>query len=75
LGPEQRRLPYDVGFRCAGREPALHRLGDDEADIVREAVIEPLAPVRGSVGMTKGGPHPDLVVAQLDREGRRVVRL
>ena len=41
---------------------------------MREAVIEPLAPVRGRVGMTESGPHPDLAVAHLDREGRRVVR-
>src|SRR5271165_4085675 len=74
LGPEQRRLPYDVGFRCAGREPALHRLGDDEADVVLEAVIKPLAPVRSGVGMTEGCLDPDLLVAHLDRESRGVIR-
>ena len=75
LGPEQRRLPDDVGFRHAGRELALHRFGDDEADVVREAVIEPPAPVRNcGVGTTEGCPDPDLAVAQLDRAGRRVVR-
>ena len=52
----------------------MHRLGDDEADVVREAVIEPLAPVRGGVGMTEGGLHPDLAVAHLDRARGRVVR-
>ena len=41
---------------------------------MREAVIEPLAPVCGGVGVTERGFHPDLAVAHLDREGRRVVR-
>ncbi len=74
MGPEQRRLLDDVDFRYAGRELAMHRLGDDEADVVREAVIKPLAPVRGGVGLTEHGLYPDLAVAHLDREGRRVVR-
>ena len=74
LGSEQRRLPDDVGLRHAGRELALHRFGDDEADVVRKAVIEPLPPVHRWVGMTEGGPDPDLAVAHLDRADRRVVR-
>ena len=41
---------------------------------MREAVMEPLAPMRGGVGVTERGLHPDLAVAHLDREGRRVVR-
>ena len=52
----------------------MHSLGDDEADIVREAVIKPLSPVRARVVMTVSGLHPDLAVAHLDRKGRRVVR-
>ena len=39
-----------------------------------KAVIEPLAPVRGGVGVTERGLHPELSVTHLDREGRRVVR-
>ena len=74
MGPEQRRLPDDVGFRNSGRELAMHRLGDDEADVVREYVIKPAAAVRGGVGVTEGGLYPNLAIAHLDREGRRVAR-
>ena len=34
-----------------------------------KAVIEPLAPVRGGVGVTERGLHPELSVTHLDREG------
>src|SRR5260370_37972771 len=52
----------------------MQRLGDDEADIVLEAVIKPLAPVHSGVGMTEGCLDPDLLVAHLDRESRSVIR-
>jgi hypothetical protein len=52
----------------------MHSLGDDEAEIMGEAVCEPLMPVRGGIGMTKRGLHPDLAITHLDRTGRRVVR-
>ena len=58
----------------AGGDLALRRLGDDEADVVREAVVEAPAPVRNRVGVAERGLHPDLAVAHLDRAGRRVVR-
>jgi hypothetical protein len=74
MGPKQRRLPHDVGLRHASRELTLHRLGDDEADVMCEAVIEPLASMRGGVRVAERGLHSDLSVAHLDREGRRVVR-
>ncbi len=36
------------------------RLGDDQAEIVSQAVVEPTAPMRGGVGVTESGLHPDL---------------
>jgi len=35
VGPERRSLAHGVGFRHASRELTLHRLGDDEADVVQ----------------------------------------
>ena len=37
-------------------------LGDDEADVVRKAVVKPLAPVRGWISMAERGLYPDLAV-------------
>lgn len=34
---------------------------------MREAVVEPLTPVRGWISMAEGGLYPDLAVAHLDR--------
>jgi hypothetical protein len=74
LGPEQRHLPHQVGRTHVGRKLTMHGLGDDEAEVVREAVRKPLTPVRHGIGMTERGLHPDLPVAHLDRAGRYVVR-
>jgi hypothetical protein len=52
----------------------MHRLRDDEADVMGEAVRKPLLPVRGGIGMTKRGLHPHLAIAHFDRTDRRVVR-
>ena len=52
----------------------MHGLGDDEAEIVGEAVFKPLTQVRGGIGMTERGLHPDVPIAHLDRAGRHVVR-
>jgi hypothetical protein len=52
LRPEQRHLPYDFGLRYAGRELTMHGLGNDEAEVVGEAVRKPLMdhpPVRGDL--------------------------
>ena len=64
LRPEQRRLPHDVGRRYVGRELTMHGLGDDEAEVVCEAVRKPLMPVRGGIGMTERGLHPDVAIAR-----------
>jgi len=52
----------------------MHSLGDNEPEVVFEPVRKPPMPVRGSVGMIERGRHPDLAVAQFDREDRYVVR-
>ena len=52
----------------------MNGLGDDEPEVVCEAVRKPLTPVRGGIGMTKHGLDPDLAIAQFDREDRYVVR-
>ena len=52
----------------------MHGLGDDEAEVVGEAVFKPLTPVRGGIGMTERRLHPDVAIAHLDRADRYVVR-
>ena len=73
LNPEQRDLPHDIRRRHAGRKLAVHGFGDDKAEDMREAVVEPLAPMRGRIGMAEGGSHPHFAVTHLDRAGRHVV--
>jgi hypothetical protein len=74
LRPEQRGLPHDIGRRRAGRELTMHGLGDDQAEVMRKPVRKPPMPVRGGIGMTERGLHPDLAIANRDRAGRHVVR-
>src|SRR5262249_44336851 len=74
LRAEQRHLPHDVGPRYVGGELTVHGLGDDEAEVVGEAVRKPVTPVRGGIGMTERGLHPDVAIAHLDRADRYVVR-
>jgi hypothetical protein len=47
LRAEQSDLPYDFGLRYAGLELTMHGLGNDKAEVVGEAVRQPLMPVRG----------------------------
>src|SRR5215468_6099487 len=51
----------------------MHRLGDNEAEVVSETVGKPLTPVLGGSGRTERGLHPDFAVTQFDREDRYVV--
>src|SRR5215469_7133491 len=51
----------------------MHSLGDNEAEVVGEAVGKPLSPVRGGIGMTEGGLYPDLAITQFNREDRYVI--
>jgi hypothetical protein len=74
LRAEQRHLPHDFGLRYVCRELAMHGLGDDQAEVVGEAVSKPSMPVRRGIGMTERGLHPHIAVAHLDRADRNVVR-
>src|SRR6516164_5281501 len=40
---------------------------------MREAVVEPLAPMRSRIRVAEDGPHPDFVVADFGEAGRHVV--
>ena len=51
----------------------MHGLGDYEAEVVNEAVCEPLTPVRGWIGMTDRGLHPDFAITQFDRKFRYII--
>src|SRR5215472_5358263 len=52
----------------------MHRLSDDEPEVVGEAVRKALTPVRGGIGITERSLHPDFTIAQFDREDRYVIR-
>ena len=62
---EQRGLPHDVRRRPARREQAMHRLGDDEAQVVREPVGEPPAPMFGRIGIAEHRLDPDFAAARI----------
>ena len=74
LRSEQRDLAQHRRRRLACAEQATHRLGDDQIQIVGQAVREPAAPVTHRVGMVEHGLYPDVFLADLDRTGRHVVR-
>src|SRR5215472_2774150 len=40
---------------------------------MREAVVEPLAPMRSRIAVAEGGPYPDFAVTHLGGAGRHVV--
>ena len=73
LDPEQRDLPHDIWRRYASRKLAVNGFGDDKAQDMRKAVVEPLAPVRSRIRVAEDGPHPDLAIAHLGGAGRHVV--
>jgi hypothetical protein len=64
-------LPHNVGPRYVRRELTL---GDDETEVVREAIGKPLMAVRGGISITEGGLHPDFAIAHLDWTDRHVIR-
>jgi hypothetical protein len=73
LDPEQRDLPHDIRRRHAGRKLAVDGFGDNKAEDMRKAVVEPLAPMRSRIEVAKDGPHPDFAVTHLGGAGRYVV--
>ena len=71
---EQRRLTHNLNGRHAGRELSVHRLGDDEAEIVGQTVLKPVPPVRRGSASSKLGRTQILASrAHLDGAGRHVV--
>src|SRR5258708_23439750 len=52
---------------------AVDCFGDDKAQDMRKAVVEPLAPMRCRIGVAESGPHPDFAVTHLGGAGRHVV--
>ena len=70
---EQSDLPHDIGLRNIDCELTMHRLGDDEADVMGKAVREPLLPVRRGIGMRERRLHPDVAIAHRDRARYHVV--
>ena len=74
LEPEERHLPDDLGGWHVRRQLTPHGLGDDQVEIVGEALLQAPTPMSGWVGMTEDRPHPHLTgLAHLDRAGRHVV--
>ena len=73
LDGEQRRLPQDLPRGHASRELSPHGLGDHEAEVVGQAVVEPTAPVAQGVAMAERRLDPDLSITHLDRTGRDIV--
>jgi hypothetical protein len=74
LRPEHRHLANNFRSRNVGRKLTMHRLSDDKAEVVGQAVRKPLTPVRRGIGLTRSGLHPDFAIAHLDRKLRYVVR-
>jgi len=74
LRPKQRHLLHDIGRRYVGRELTIHGLGDDESEVVCEAVRKPLMPVRRGIAMTEAGRYPDVAITHLDCAARYIVR-
>ena len=56
LDPEQRNLPHDIRRRYAGRKLAADGFGNDKAQDIPEAVVEPLAPMRCRISVTESRP-------------------
>src|SRR6516225_598950 len=73
LDPEQRDLPHDIRRQHAGRELAVNGFGDDKTQDMREAVVEPLAPMRSRIRVAEDGFHPDFAVTDFGEAGRHVV--
>ena len=74
LEPEECDLPDDLRGWHARRQLTLDGLGDDQVEIVGEALLQAPMPMSGWVGMAEGRPHPYLTrLADLDRASRHVI--
>ena len=45
----------DIRWRQAGRKLAVNGFGDDKAQHMREAIVEPLAPMRCRIAVAEDG--------------------
>ena len=73
-GTEQRGLPYHIRGWLARRQLTVHRLGDDQAEVMSETVREPLTPMSNRVAVAEHRFDPDLAAGpDLDRTSRHVV--
>src|SRR5262249_42968159 len=70
---KQRRLPHDLNGRYLGRCQAVNRFGDNEAQVVRHAIVKTAPPMAAGVGFFEVRLDPDLAVTYLDRTGRNIV--
>lgn len=70
---EQHDLPDGVRGWHAGGKLAVYRLGNDKAEVVGKAVVEPSAPMRCRVSIAERGLHPHFQVTHFDGTGRHVV--
>src|SRR5258705_14839 len=68
-----RRSATAAGRAPPGRELALHRLGDDKAEVVGEAVVESSAPMRCRITVAEGRLHPNLRVTHFYGTGGHIV--
>jgi len=73
LDPKQRDLSHDIRWRHPGRKLAVNSFGNDKAQNMSKAVVEPLAPMRCRIRVAEDGPHPDLAITHLGGAGRYVV--
>src|SRR5262249_37082888 len=73
LNAEQRDLLHDIRRRHAGRKLAVNGFGNDKAQNMREAVVEPLAPTRCRIVVAEDGPNPDFAVTHLGGTGRDII--
>jgi hypothetical protein len=74
-GTEQGGLAHHVGRRLTGGEQAMHGLGNDQAEIMGQPVLEPLAPMPDRIDRAEHGLDPNLAArTNLDRAGRHIVR-
>ena len=70
---EQRGLLYHVRWWLSRHQLTLHRLGDDETEVMGEPVCEPLVPMPRRIGVTEHRFYPNLACADLDRTGWHIV--
>src|SRR5262249_39266873 len=58
LDPQQRDLSHDIRWRHPRRKLAANGFAEDKTQAKREAVVEPLAPMRSRIRVAEDGPHP-----------------